>query len=545
MTDVLIVPEGPPTAGTAVSTAATHPAVKPVRIKKITLCDFRAFAGPEPVTIDLGDGKNLLVYGENGAGKSSIFHALDEFFSVAERYPSARKDKLKALKNIFSGKPDDDVLVEIEFDDGAAPAKWNNKRHPVDASPGSADSRVVNAAFRKAILDYRSLLETNFRYNKDEINLFDVCVNVLLRDFPAPHNGKGERLFDLWQRVRLKPHTKPLREYEKTEIRALCSSINGALDGAVKALCPIANELLAELGWGEIKLESLELAGLNFKDARLVKDRRLDGEKITPVLTFLGQELPKPQNFLNEARLSALALAIYFAGRELCAATLQADTPRIMVLDDVLIGLDQSNRLPVLDLISKRFSGWQTILLTHDRVWFEMARMHLQPEADWKCIEMFEGKEPSGLVRPIVKPANTDTVAENIAKARAFHAVHEYSAATVHARMAFELILKKICDKKAIPVRFHMEAQKLSTEELLTAFENWLGLVRQATAKPLIDPAIASIKMYRKVVLNPFSHSTPVTLSSNEVLGAIDAVEALKATIHTNLTQSNNAGAAT
>jgi energy-coupling factor transporter ATP-binding protein EcfA2 len=530
MTDVLIIPEGPPTAGTAISSAATPPPVKPVRITQIKLCDFRAFAGPEPVNIAL-DGKNLLIYGENGAGKSSIFHALDEFFSVAERYPAARKDKLKTLKNIFSGKPEDDVLVEITFDDGAAPAKWNNKRHPVDASPGSADSRVVNAAFRKAILDYRSLLETNFRYNKDDINLFDVCVNVLLRDFPSPHNGKGERLFDLWQSVRLKPHAKPLREYEKTEIRAVCSSINGALDGAMKALCPIANEILAELGWGEVKLKSLQLAGLNFKDARLVRDRRLLGEKVTPVLEFLGQELPKPQNFLNEARLSALALAIYFAGRELCAATLQAETPRIMVLDDVLIGLDQSNRLPVLDVISKRFSGWQIILLTHDRVWFEMARMHLQPEADWKCIEMFEGKEPSGLVRPVVKPANTDTVAENIAKARSFHAAHEYSAATVHARMAFELILKKVCDRKSIPVRFRIEAQKLTTDELLTAFEKWLADPSRAAAKAALDPVIASIKMNRKVVLNPFSHSAPVTLAANEVLGAIAAIEKLKQAI--------------
>ena len=249
------------------------------------------------------------------------------------------------------------MLVEIEFDDGEAAAKWNNKRHPVDTSSGKADSRVVNAAFRKAILDYRSLLETNFRHAKEDINLFEVCVNVLLRDFPAVHNGKGETIFDLWQRVRLRPFAKRLGSAEKAEIVALCSSINGALDTAITALLPIANQFLAELGWGEVSLKSLQLAGLNFKDARFVRDRRLLGEKITPVLDFFGQELPKPQNFLNEARLSALAMAIYFAGRGLCARTLQPLTPRLMVLDDVLVGLDQSNRLPVLDVLSKRFSA--------------------------------------------------------------------------------------------------------------------------------------------------------------------------------------------
>lgn len=534
MSDDLTLPVVSPAAGTAINIATSSPPIKPIRINKITLCDFRAFAGPEPVTIDL-KSKNLLVYGENGAGKSSIFHALNEFFSVAEPFASARRDKLFELKNIFSGKPEDDVLVEIEFDDGGDVAKWNNKRHPVDASPGKADSRVVNAAFRKAILDYRSLLETNFRHNKEDINLFEVCMNVLLRDFPAPHNGKGETLVELWQRVRNRPYHKPLRESDKTEIRALCSSINGALDGAIKALLPIANQFLVELGWGEVSLKSLQLAGLNFKDARLVRDRRLLGEKITPVLEFLGQELPKPQNFLNEARLSALALAIYFAGRDLCARTLQPLTPRLMVLDDVLIGLDQSNRLPVLDVISKRFSDWQIILLTHDRVWFEMARMHLQPESDWTNIEMFEGKEPSGGVRPIIRPENTDAVTENIAKARSFHANHEYPAATVHARMAFELVLKKVCDKKSIPVRFHIEPRQLTTDELLTAFERWLSEPARSAIKPNVDPAISSIKMYRKVVLNPFSHSTPVTLAANEVLGAIDAVDTLKTAIQTHL----------
>jgi hypothetical protein len=228
-------------------------------------------------------------------------------------------------------------------------------------------------------------------------------------------------------------------------------------------------------------------------------------------------------------------LAIYFAGREVCAKTLQTNTSRIMVLDDVLIGLDQSNRLPVLDVISKRFSDWQIVLLTHDRVWFEMARMHLQPESDWTNIEMFEGKEPDGKVRPILKPKDSSPVNDNIAKARTFHAAHEYPAATVHARMAFELVLKKVCDRKAIPVRFHVEARQLSTDELLIAFEKWLSEPARIAIKPLLDPAISSIKMYRKVVLNPFSHSTPVQLAANEVLGAIDAVDKLDQDIKTHI----------
>jgi hypothetical protein len=41
-------------------------------------------------------------------------------------------------------------------------------------------------------------------------------------------------------------------------------------------------------------------------------------------------------------------------------------------------------------------------------------------------------------------------------------------------------------------------------------------------AKPIQD-----VKLYRKVVLNPFSHSTPVNLTAAEVGGAIEAVAVL------------------
>ncbi len=47
----------PPAAPAAAAPAAVAPAAAPPRIKSFTLCDFRAFAGPEPVTFNL-DGKN-------------------------------------------------------------------------------------------------------------------------------------------------------------------------------------------------------------------------------------------------------------------------------------------------------------------------------------------------------------------------------------------------------------------------------------------------------------------------------------------------------
>ena len=69
----------------------------PLRIQRLSLTDFRAFPGPAPVHFEL-EGKNLLVYGENGAGKSSLFHALREFFALQPSQP------LHGYQNVFSGQ---------------------------------------------------------------------------------------------------------------------------------------------------------------------------------------------------------------------------------------------------------------------------------------------------------------------------------------------------------------------------------------------------------------------------------------------------------
>lgn len=243
------------TVAPAGATIAVPPAVTPLRIKSFTLCDFRAFAGPEPVTFTL-DGKNLLIYGENGAGKSSVFHALDEFFSVARRGPQARKERLLGLKNVFSGQPDAGLKISVEFDDGKPAAEWTIVRHPVDITP-AADARVKNAAYRKAILDYRSLLETNYRHGDGPVNLFDVCINVLLRDFEVVHDGKQQPISDLWSQLLDLADVgsrdrKRLGKTEKPKVLALLPSINQGLRDAIAAVQPQIDTLLKALGWKDI-----------------------------------------------------------------------------------------------------------------------------------------------------------------------------------------------------------------------------------------------------------------------------------------------------
>ena len=57
------------------------PSAPPVatRIAKIVVSDYRAFPSGQNFEFNLGqNGKNLLLFGENGSGKTSLFRALLE-----------------------------------------------------------------------------------------------------------------------------------------------------------------------------------------------------------------------------------------------------------------------------------------------------------------------------------------------------------------------------------------------------------------------------------------------------------------------------------
>jgi len=58
------------------------------RITELTVCNYRAFYNEEnnqgKYKISLPKGDNLLVYGENGSGKSSLFKAIEDLFLSSE-----------------------------------------------------------------------------------------------------------------------------------------------------------------------------------------------------------------------------------------------------------------------------------------------------------------------------------------------------------------------------------------------------------------------------------------------------------------------------
>lgn len=492
---------------------APNPVPNPLRITTLSLCDFRAF--PNPVTFDLA-GRNLLVYGENGAGKSSLFLALRHFFAMK---PPTRA----SVKNVFSERPAADFSVTVSFNDGTPAVTWSSTRHPT-ALP--SDARVAEAALRKSCLDYRALLDTNYIHGSKRPNLFDITVSTLLADFSVPTAGGAVKtISELWADVE---RAKPWKHGSSLDpVQAACITFNTGFRLALDALHPQLVTLVQAMMPGQpVTVNPFTFGGITYQHNWFKRDRVINGQELFPEISFNGKALPIPQTFLNEARLSAFALAMYLGGRLACVPA-GGDRLKLLVLDDVLIGLDHDNRVPVLQLLQGHFDDWQVVVLTHDRVWYEMARQFHDGAATWTWAEIYADGD-GGRATPTVLKPNAQIVAEALDECTRHLNANALASAATSARRAFEWALKRFCEKKHVPVPFVMQQKDNDTNVLMTAIGTWTAAPGQKRAQ-VVSPILANLRMYRTGVLNPQTHAAAPNPVRQEVEGAMAAIRALEA----------------
>ena len=128
---------------------------------------------------------------------------------------------------------------------------------------------------------------------------------------------------------------------------------------------------------------------------------------------------------------------VYLAGLLISVPSTTTE-PKLLVLDDVLVGLDMANRIPVLNILEEYFSDWQIMLLTHDRVWYEMVQVNMASQ-DWLEYELWLGADG---VTPLYRPRQSgpDFFLERAKR----HVVdNDDRAAAVYARAAFEAKVRK------------------------------------------------------------------------------------------------------
>src|SRR5690606_66329 len=112
--------------------------------------------------------------------------------------------------------------------------------------------------------------------------------------------------------------------------------------------------------------------------------------------------------------------------------------------------------------------------LTHDRNWFDLARSHL-PDANWKCVEVYEGDGAATAPIPIVRPTQNRPARALLDKAKELVQTPYVEAAANYARQAFELGVRAACELKKIEMRYCTDPKAHQAQDFLDRLKQWPG----------------------------------------------------------------------
>jgi hypothetical protein len=489
------------------------------KISKLILKDFKFFNGE--ISLDF-ERKNILIYGENGSGKSGVYWALYTFIQ------SVYKTDVAQIRKYFDPKSGEDLInfyskdkrasyVKVFLSDGKS--KPSEKEISLSKITTRKGDVVKNIAQASDFLNYRFLFEVyNFR-NSQDIELFSIFERDLLLfiNFPVAS-----------VRHDAKPGSSNGGEWWKYLSDGLDSSFGKqspqftAFDNAIKDfdkefksylenIIYDANIILNDKFKETIKL-SIDYVGCAFDYRKNIRKPtyqkpsppkvKLKAELVNKNLPAGKEDVKRLQTFLNEAKLTAIALSIRLAVLD---EKYIKDTPRILVLDDLLISLDMSNREKVLDIIFDEYiKNTQMIILTHDKSFFELVRREISYKSqtdDWVLYEMFVD-DKDGFEKPFI--AKTKTL---LAKSRNYFAEKDYPACANHLRQAAEEILERLVptihrknkegdDIVVLGSLTGSSGQLYKAEEYFRNRENLSDLI----------PYLQKIDKYKDTLLNPLSH---------------------------------------
>lgn len=504
-------------------------------INRIHICGFKTF--PNDFELQL-EGKNLLMYGENGSGKSSIYYALHCMFQAPLKpdagkkyFDPASEQHLKNLNNL-----DVDSKIWIDFD-GRHPFIYNidkegyqftllGGKHPL---PAQINGCFVNHQFLFHFFNFR---------NSQRINLFPVFIKDILPFCKDDNTGLhiGEMYDEITASIikkgrHIHPDYISNIEYFNKAVKKVVEDINiYASDRYNESFKDEDdNELVIRLRYDSnfdkpeddtneywLKYDNIiELV----KENGEIKERKSSYKKLNE--PFIGLEISekmpdgnlrkivKPHTYFNEAKLTAIALSVRFA-------LLNIEKPadgRFLALDDMLISLDMSNRAKVVDFLLKISDKYKIYLFTHDKMFFEYFKHKTKKNQDaWVYKEIYMDYDKTPYIR------NSE---EYLGQAEHYIKQHEYEIAGNFLRKEAEAFCKDFLPKKK---QLTGDFAHLDLNGLIMNCKDY------AAESGVIDISIFNeLDEHRKFILNPSSHdSYDVAKYGHEVKRCLQTLRKLR-----------------
>jgi len=503
-----------------------------MKIKKIEIKDFKAFYGKHQI---IPDGKNLFVYGENGSGKSSFYYALKDFFQSSTETLNYNETENIFLTQRQKGKGYIKITFNPDKDGNIIDKPYIVKKNSKNTY-SAGDTSIRDAVKLKSFLTYKHLLDIHHIKKNNEIDLFDLLVKGVLKHFKSVAVTGNKELGELWTDVE-QSIAKPIagRTYnttqKKTDVDGAIVNFNNAFKklfqtNSIENILKYAQPILDKFGHN-ITLQ------LHYTQVKPIEDyTNYERNHVRIKIEYLGKQIDKPHFFLNEARLSAIAISIYLG---MIKRHIQGNPLKILFLDDIFIGLDISNRLPLLKILDSDFSEYQIFITTYDKPWYEFVKStYLNNNNSWKSYEFYARRSRMGFEIPVIreiKGARDNTHLDfYITKAETYFNNGDNKAAGVYLRSAYEFILKRFCFDK-VPVKFVTDTSKLQSEDL------WNAVKKYKIDKPakcgLTDPTKNKIDHFVKLTLNSLSHHDVNKHEiSSEIQEAISTIRTLKAELN-------------
>ena len=362
--------------------------------------------------------------------------------------------------------------------------------------------------------------------------MFDLLVNGVLKHFKSTAITGSKELGELWSDVK-NAINKPTsgRAYnitqKKTDVDVVVNTFNVAFKklfavGGIENIIKYAQPILDKFG------HNIELS-LRYTQVKPTTNyTKYERNHVRATIKYLTKPIDKPHFFLNEARLSAIAISIYLG---MIKRHSQGMAYKILFLDDIFIGLDIGNRLPLLKILETDFSAYQIIITTYDKPWYEFVKStYLHNNNDWKSYEFYARRARKGFEIPVLREDKSNSHVQNyIYTAQTYFNSGDNKAAGVYLRSAFEFILKRYCFGKKVPVPYYIDPSKMKTNDF------WLALKKYKDTHVncgLTAETITQINHLTNLVLNPLSHHD---INKHEITTEIQSALTTMATLKTEL----------
>ena len=463
------------------------------RIKSLAIKNFKGFSSEIKINFT-NRGKSLVIYGENGSGKTSIMEALKLLFDS-----SHQKIEVEKYKNIFTQETPEIVIETTDNRTINLKLKKEKKKDEIterevlitdsDGYPPDIKPYLEALSRSTSILSYRELMKI-YDIKTDE-DFYELFVRKIMAYYEIPPKREKTLIQKLEELERLKKEspraTRRIKEKEE--------SIIGEINKIFSEIKDKWNEYVETLTGDDIEIEcSIEkLGSLKFK------------------IKWNGRDVRNILNYLNEGRLNAVALGLFLSYYK----RFNTSPYKLLLLDDVVIGLDMNLRLPLLDLLRKDFEDeYQIIITTFDENWFNLMKNYLNGDK-WEFLRLIIKDTDNSDIPFLIGAESSDF----LQKAEEYLRSGDILAAALYMRLEFERLVIRYAEKKKLKIAFRRKVQEIPISEIWNKVRS--NLPRAKTICSRVDT-------YKSILLNPAVHYDVRPKYRNEVKYAINVVKKLK-----------------